>query len=178
MVRTALLFALLPLLQACDRQEVSRPQAPSLDRLTEVSEAAAEVLEAPNVCSLEDLQPAADGFWRAIVAQDFDAVGDFLERAEDVERMRYGFGPGGIEPPMLIDAGKGFVTVRFGSYEGGEMVLFVREEFATRTRDIEFLKNEKFIGFAVCNFDCTVSGWKLSAEHTCFEETEGPFGYW
>ena len=61
-----------------------------------------------------------------------------------------------------------------GKFEGGRLIGFFQARAKGQTLDIEYLRDNHWETYAVCNSMCIDGEWKIS-QYTCFEDSGSPF---
>lgn len=135
-----------------------------------------------HVCSEDNLHNTAKDFLTHLLENDTKSAIQYY--AEGYKKQGEGFGLNYTffpknDPNALFDIIKKnsespiFVDL-MGDYQKGKLVGYFQNTAEGKTRKIEYLSNNHWKTFVVCNFECIDGEWKISGE-TCFEDSGSPF---
>lgn len=135
-----------------------------------------------DTCSQVSLVTASNMFLNHLLNDDFDEFLKFYAKNHQ------GVGPGyGVnytffpnrDPEAVFDIKAknkqgAIFSEDLGVFENGRLVGFFQSSAKGQTKSIEYLRQNHWDSFAVCNFVCIDNEWKIS-EYTCFEDSGSPF---
>ena len=156
----------LPILTGCHQER----QVSDVERSISVQQKTA--------CDTVSLDRQAEKFLIDLRTKDLSKIAsNYQGQTDSVESINYTFFPQRDEnaifdfPNWSLDR-RLFAHI-LGEYESGKLVVFSNKQAKSYDSLIE--NGKKFESFFVCNFICEENGWRISAKHTCFEETGAPF---
>jgi len=164
-----LVVVIVPLLVACT-------QASSSVKNTESNDAKALV------CSEESLSLTANGFLKQLLKEDAESAIKYY--AEGYKQQGEGFGLNYTflpknDPNALFDIKQKnsespiFIEL-MGEYQKGKLVGFFQKSSEGETTNIDYLSDNHWQSFVVCNFECIDGEWRIAGQ-TCFEDSGSPF---
>lgn len=133
-------------------------------------------------CTTDILIESADSFRKSLVTNDREGALEFYAQNFRVSGDGYGidytFFPEN-DPHAVFDIIKKndeseFYTEDLGVFQNGRLIAFFQKSESNKIKDIEYLSQNHWKTFAVCNFICLDDVWQIS-EYTCFEDSGSPF---
>ena len=147
---------------------------------TPASEPIAEI--GGHECTKTELVTASNMFLEYLLNDDVDGALKFY--AKNHQRVGPGYGVNytffpNRDPEAVFDIKaknkqSAIFSEDLGVFENGRLVGFFQSSAIGQTKNIEYLSQNHWDSFVVCNFVCIDGEWKIS-EYTCFEDSGSPF---
>ncbi|MEQ9506178.1 MAG: hypothetical protein RLO80_07880 [Hyphomonas sp.] len=164
------------------RQNNNEEPAASTSELIDVDANKGAPPPESQTCSQAFLLERADAFHRAAQAGQVAYAISFYESKEAAYLFQIQFGTASDgEAIFQFSPGTDYTTLPISPYHEaggpvGELVAYVETSSVSAMTDVAFLESEIRSKFFACHWICRDGQWKVSSRHSCFEETDGPFG--
>jgi len=135
-----------------------------------------------NLCQRDTLFTTSENFLTSLLNDDIKNALTFYAKNHENYGEDYGIeytffpkrNPNAIYDIIQKNHESRIFVENLGVFRNGYLIGFFQESAKGQTTNIEYLSQNHWNSFFVCNFVCTNNEWKIS-EHTCFEDSGSPF---